>query len=85
VRSISIPIAGILAGALLDHRWSWSTLASILVAGYCHWLYRSTPVPPVTVYAWPPEDELRPGWAARWNVSSPWGADHVWPKWSEGG
>ena len=85
MRSISLPIAGILAAALLDHRWSWGTLASILVAAYCHRLYRRAPAPSVTVRALPPEDELRPGWAARWGPSSPRGKDQVQPKWSEGG
>jgi len=32
VRSISVPIAGIVAAALLDNRLSWRTVASVLVA-----------------------------------------------------
>ncbi len=61
--SISVPIAGIVAAALLDHRMSWGTAASVLVALYCHRLYRR-PAPPVSVRVCS-SDELRPGWAAR--------------------
>jgi hypothetical protein len=66
VKSISVPIAGIAAAAALDHRWSWGTLASVLIAIYCHRLYRRAPTPAAHVWAESPEDELRPGWAARW-------------------
>jgi hypothetical protein len=48
MRSISLPIAGIVAAALLDHRWSWGTLASVLLTFYCHWLYRRAPTPTLT-------------------------------------
>jgi hypothetical protein len=69
VKSISVPIAGIVTAALLDHRWSWGTLASVMVAIYCHRLYRRVPTPVITMRPWSPEDELRPGWAARWAAS----------------
>jgi hypothetical protein len=85
VRSISVPIAGIVAAALLDNRLSWGTVASILVALYCHRLYRRAPTPVMSRWAWLPEDELRPGWAARWQVSEgPDGGD-VRAKWPEVG
>jgi hypothetical protein len=85
VRSISLPIAGILAAALLDQHWSWGTVASVLMAAYCHWLYRRAAAPPVTLRACAPEDELRPGWAARWGTSASTGEDDVWRTRSEDG
>jgi hypothetical protein len=53
VKSISVPIAGIVA-ALLDNRLSWGTVASVLVALYCHRLYRRAPNPVVSRWAWSP-------------------------------
>ena len=71
MRSISVPIAGILAAAVLDHRWSWGTVASVLVAIYCHRVYRKTPTPIAGESLCSVGDELRPGWAARWGASEP--------------
>jgi hypothetical protein len=85
VKSISVPIAGIVAAALLDNRWSWGTAASVLVALYCHRLYRRAATPVVEAWAWSREDEFRPGWAARWEVSGRPDASHVRTKWPEVG
>jgi hypothetical protein len=85
VKSMSVPIAGIVAAALLDHRWSWGTLAGVLVAMYCHRLYRRAPIPALSASCLSPEDELRPGWAARWGVSGRADARHVRAKWPEAG
>jgi hypothetical protein len=79
VKSISVPIAGIVASAFLDNRLSWRTMASLLVALYCHRLYRRVATPVVSAWAWSQEDELRPGWAARWGVSGWLGADGAQP------
>jgi hypothetical protein len=65
MKSISVPIAGIVAAAALDNRLSWATVASVLVALYCHRLYRRLPTPVSVCGCWS-ADELRPGWAARW-------------------
>jgi hypothetical protein len=65
VKSISVPIVGIVAAAALDNRLSWGTVASVLVALYCHRLYRRRPAS-VGACTCSPADELRPGWAARW-------------------
>jgi hypothetical protein len=81
VRSISVPIAGIVAVALLDNRLSWGTAAGVLVALYCHRLYRSTPTEFVGGFASPPEYELRPGWAARSGASAQSDAGDRQPKW----
>jgi hypothetical protein len=70
VKSISVPIGGIVAAAVLDHHWTWGTLASVLVAFYCHRLYRASPSPVVSPLASSLDDELRPGWAGRWVVSN---------------
>jgi len=85
VKGISVPIAGIVAAAVLDGRWSWGTLASVLVALYCHRLYRGKPAVAMVERAWSPKDELRPGWAARWGVSRIPAAGDVRPKSSERG
>ena len=67
MRSVVVPIAGIVAAALLDNRLSWGTVASVLVALYCHRLYRRTTAPTASDVSFAPRDEdLRPGWAARW-------------------
>jgi hypothetical protein len=84
VKSIVVPIACILAAAALDNRLSWGTVASVLVALYCHRVYRRPP-PPVGVCACSPADELRPGWAARWGVSGRPDQGHVRAKWLEVG
>jgi hypothetical protein len=62
-------VVGIVAAAALDRRLGWGTIASVGVALYCHRLYRR-PLPPVpSCEASPPaEEELRPGWAARWGA-----------------
>lgn len=59
-------VVGIVAAAALDNRLSWGTVASVLVALYCHRLYRRPPTEVVVMRSRPPEDGLRPGWAARW-------------------
>ena len=83
MKSICVPIVGIVAAALLDNRFSWGTAASVLVALYCHRLYRRPPTP-VSVCACS-SDEPRPGWAARWGASGRRDPDRVRPKWSEVG
>jgi hypothetical protein len=85
VKSVSLPIAGIVAAALLDNRLSWGTVASVLLALYCHRLYRRGPVSVVSTWAWAPDDELRPGWAARWAVSGQPDAGQAGAKWPEVG
>jgi hypothetical protein len=69
VKSIGVPIAGIVAAAALDHHLSWATLASVLVALYCHRIYgaccQQFTEAPVAVI----DHEFRPGWAARWGAS----------------
>jgi hypothetical protein len=64
-------VAGILVAAALDNHLGWGTLMSAALAIYCHRLYRQpasaataeAPVPPTPASE---DDELRPGWAARW-------------------
>jgi len=67
---VSLLVAGIVGAAALDHRLGWGTLASVAVGLYCHRLYRQ---PALALPAMGPiellEDELRPGWAARWEGS----------------
>jgi hypothetical protein len=67
VMSVVVPVAGIVAAAVLDNRLSWGTVASVLVALYCHRLYRTVyPAIAPEVPSPPGDEELRPGWAARW-------------------
>jgi hypothetical protein len=60
-------VVGIVAAAALDRRLGWGTMASVAVALYCHRLYRRpmTTLPSATPPS-PDDEELRPGWAARW-------------------
>ena len=62
-------VVGIVTAAALDHRFGWGTVVSVVVALYCHRLYRR----PVTELPYAParpmDDELRPGWAARWDAA----------------
>jgi hypothetical protein len=63
-------VLGVIAAAALDRRLGWGTIASVGLALYCHRLYRR-PLPAVPSPApFPPADEedLRPGWAARWGA-----------------
>jgi hypothetical protein len=62
-------VAGILVAAAFDHRLGWGTLISVALAIYCHRLYRqpsSASTPHGAAAPAPGDDELRPGWAARW-------------------
>jgi hypothetical protein len=62
-------VAGIVAAAALDRRLGWGTIASVGVALYCHRLYRRPlRAVPSAVPSAPAEEELRPGWAARWGA-----------------
>jgi hypothetical protein len=70
MRSIGLPVGGILIAALLDHHWSWGTVASVLVALYCHRLYSRAPGSGAAPRASVPADELRPGWAVRWGAAA---------------
>ncbi|MBJ7598838.1 MAG: hypothetical protein JF922_12255 [Candidatus Dormibacteraeota bacterium] len=69
MRSVAVPIVGIVVAAALDNRWSWGTVASVLVALYCHRLYGRLPAEVVIMRDRSLEDELRPGWAARWHAT----------------
>jgi hypothetical protein len=64
---VIILVAGIVAAAL-DHRLGWVTVVSVAIGLYCHRLYRP-PVSGVPAKVATEEDDLGPGWAARWDYS----------------
>jgi hypothetical protein len=79
VVAVAAIIAGILVAAALDHRLGWGTSISVALAIYCHRLYRQPTSPRPPAPAVREEDELRPGWAARWGrePSTASGSGHV--------
>jgi hypothetical protein len=68
VIQVSLLVAGIVGAAALDHRLGWGTLASVALGLYCHRLYRQPVSALPAVRPIELEDELRPGWAARWEA-----------------
>jgi hypothetical protein len=66
---VSLLVAGIVGAAALDHRLGWGTVASVALGLYCHRLYRQPVSALPAVRPVELEEELRPGWAARWEAA----------------
>jgi hypothetical protein len=65
---VSLLVTGIVGAAALDHRLGWGTVASVALGLCCHRLYLQPVSALPAVRPVEPEDELRPGWADRWEA-----------------